>query len=83
MKDQKNTLLKWVAVLFTAVGVFSCQDQIVLEGEGIISGEIFETNKATFDVFASHKSVSAVQTNKLPIYQLGNFNHPVYGKTSA
>lgn len=66
-----------------AVGVFSCEDQIILEGEGIISGEIFETNKATFDVFASHKSVGAVQTNKLPIYQLGNFNHPVYGKTSA
>lgn len=79
----KNTLIRWSSILLVAVGVFSCEDQIILEGEGIISGEIFETNKATFDVFASHKSVGAVQTNKLPIYQLGNFNHPVYGKTSA
>ncbi len=83
MNQMKNTLIRWSGILLVAVGVFSCEDQIILEGEGIISGEIFETNKATFDVFASHKSVGAVQTNKLPIYQLGNFNHPVYGKTSA
>jgi hypothetical protein len=75
----KNVLIFGLVVL----GASSCQDQIILEGEGIISGEIFETSKATFDVFATNKNVIAVQTNKLPLYQLGNFNHSVFGKTSA
>lgn len=83
MNHMKSTLVRWSSVLFVATAIFSCQDPLLLEGEGIISGEIFETNKATFDVFATHKSIGAVQTNKLPIYQLGNFNHPIYGKTSA
>jgi len=79
----KRTLKNLIVFGLVILGVSSCQDQIILEGEGIISGEIFETSKAAFDVFATNKNVTAVQTNKLPLYQLGNFNHPIYGKTSA
>ena len=83
MSGIKSSLTKVSSLLLVALGFFSCQDTITLEGEGIISGEAFDTNQATFNVFVTNKSVAAVQTNKLPLYQLGHFNHPVYGKTSA
>jgi len=83
MSGIKSSLTKVSSLLLVALGFFSCQDTITLEGEGIISGEVFDTNQAIFNVFVTNKSVAAVQTNKLPLYQLGHFNHPVYGKTSA
>ena len=52
-------------------------------GEGVIAGEPFTTGKAEFDVFAFNKGIEAVQTNKLPLYQLGTLNDPVYGKRKA
>ena len=83
MSGIRSFLTKTTLILSVALGFFSCQDTITLEGEGIISGEVFDTNQAVFDVVATNKSVAAVQTNKLPLYQLGNFNHPVFGKTTA
>ena len=66
MSGIKSYLTKVSSLLLVALGFFSCQDTITLEGEGIISGEAFDTNQATFNVFVTNKSVAAVQTNKLP-----------------
>jgi hypothetical protein len=65
-------------------GLFSsCEDEVATIGSGIIAGEPFETGKAVFDVFAYNKKINTVKSNRLPIYQLGNFNDPLYGKTTA
>ena len=61
----------------------SCEDEISTIGAEVIGGEAFNTNKAVYDVFAYNKKIEAVRTNKLPHYQLGIFNDPVYGKTEA
>jgi len=61
----------------------SCEEEITTIGDGIIGGEPFETGKVNFDVFAYNKKISAVKTNELPVYQLGNFQDPIYGKTTA
>ena len=61
----------------------SCEEDITTIGDGIIGGEPFETGKVNFDVFAYNKKISAVKTNDLPVYQLGNFQDPIYGKTTA
>lgn len=69
---------------FVIAGLFSsCQEDLTTIGSGLISGEPFETGKAYYDVFAYNKKIDAVKSNGLPIYQLGNFNDPVYGKTVA
>lgn len=69
---------------FVIAGLFSsCQEDLTTIGSGLISGEPFETGKAYYDVFAYNKKIEAVKSNGLPIYQLGNFNDPVYGKTVA
>lgn len=67
------------------MGMFlvSCEEDPATIGEGVISGEPFVTGIETYDVFAHNMKVAAVQTNQLPVYQLGNYNDPVYGKTSA
>lgn len=71
----------WVGALlliFTA-----CEEEFGTLGEGVVAGEPFTTGKESYDVFAFNKSVTAVQTNRLPIYQLGTFNDPVYGRRNA
>lgn len=61
----------------------SCEEELSTIGEGVVAGEPFTTGKAEFDVFAFNKNIEAVQTNRLPIYQLGTYNDPIYGKTEA
>ena len=47
MSGIKSSLTKVSSLLLVALGFFSCQDTITLEGEGIISGEAFDTNQNT------------------------------------
>jgi len=61
----------------------SCEKDPTTIGAGVIGGSPFNTDKAVFDVFAFNKKIEAVRTNKLPVYQLGTFSHPLYGKTQA
>lgn len=70
-----------VGTLFLLIA--SCEDELDTIGEGVVGGEPFTTGKITYDVFAFNKGITAVQTNRLPLYQLGTFNDPVYGKRSA
>lgn len=61
----------------------SCEEDLTTIGAQVVGDSPFTTNKQVFDVFAYNKKIEAVRTNKLPIYQLGIFNDPVYGKTEA
>ena len=79
----KKTTFPVLAGLVLAVLFSSCQEDTTTIGDGVIGGEPFETGKANFNVFAYNKKINSVKTNALPIYQLGNFNDPIYGKTIA
>jgi len=68
-------------ILLVVLG--SCEEDFTTIGSGVVGGEPFTANKAVYDVFAYNKKIEAVRTNKLPVYQIGNFNDPVYGKTEA
>ncbi|MEO0526806.1 MAG: DUF4270 family protein [Bacteroidota bacterium] len=72
-----------IAGIFLVTCFFSCEEELTTLGEGVINGEPFVTDRAVFDVFAFNKGIQAVQTNKLPLYQLGTFNDPIYGSTEA
>ncbi len=65
------------------LGLTGCDEDITTVGESVIGGEPFTTGKATYDVFAYNRKLNAVQTNKLPAYQLGTYVDPVYGQTEA
>ncbi|MDO6491092.1 MULTISPECIES: DUF4270 domain-containing protein [unclassified Cellulophaga] len=72
-----------LAGLFLVSVFVSCEDELDTIGGDVISGEPFTAKKAVYDVFAYNKKVKAVQTNGLPIYQLGTYADPLYGKTTA
>ena len=72
-----------LAVLFVVVLVVSCTEELDTLGQGVVSGEPFTDVSEDFDVFAFNRFVEAVQSNRLPVYQLGTFNDPVYGTTEA
>ncbi len=78
LKRFKFTTL--VVILFVVV---SCEQKESALGASIVGGDPFITDKAVFEVSAVNTKISAVQTNQLPVYQLGVFNDPVYGKTVA
>ena len=61
----------------------SCEEDLTTIGAQVVGDSPFTTNKQVFDVFAYNKKIEAVRTNKLPIYQLGVFDDPIYGKTEA
>ncbi len=61
----------------------ACEEELGTIGEGVVAGEPFTTGKAEFDVFAFNKGIETVQTNRLPLYQLGTFNDPIYGQRNA
>ncbi|APU09789.1 hypothetical protein A5M85_05695 [Cellulophaga lytica] len=83
MNFYKKFVYSAFAGLFVVSAFVSCEDELDTIGGEVISGEPFTAKKAVYDVFAYNKKVKAVQTNGLPIYQLGTYNDPVYGKTTA
>lgn len=77
--------LKFTALAVIAIVALlaACEKDPTTIGAGVIGSEPFNTDMAVFDVFAVNKKIRAVRTNRLPIYQLGVFDHPVYGTTEA
>ena len=71
------------AVLVLIFSAVSCDEDLTTIGEGLIGDDPFVTNKAVYDVFVFNKKINAVETNKLPIYQIGKYNDPLFGDTEA
>lgn len=61
----------------------SCEEDPTTIGAGVVGAEAFTSGRQVFDVFAYNKNIQAVRTNRLPLYQLGRYNHPVFGNTQA
>ncbi|SHI38916.1 DUF4270 family protein [Pseudozobellia thermophila] len=72
-----------LAVIFVMAAIVACEQDPTTIGSGVIGSSPLNTDIAVFDVFAKNRKIGAVSTNKLPVYQLGSFTHPVYGKTEA
>lgn len=65
------------------MSLVACENDPTTIGAGIIGNEPFTTARAEFEVFAFNKKIEAVQTNRLPVYQLGVYDDPLYGRTEA
>ena len=61
----------------------SCEKEFNTIGTDIISNNHFETDTVYADVFTYNRKINTVQTNRLPMYQLGRYTDPVYGETQA
>ncbi|WP_019669158.1 DUF4270 domain-containing protein [Eudoraea adriatica] len=78
---------RWVyavmAGLILMLTTVSCNEDLTTIGDGILADDPFKTNRAVYDVFVFNKNINAVETNKLPIYQIGTYNDLLYGNTEA
>ncbi len=83
MNFYKKLAFSAIAGILLMTTFVACEDELNTIGSGVISGEPFSANKVAYNVYAYNKKIKAAQTNNLPIYQLGTFNDPVYGKTTA
>ncbi|WP_298478962.1 DUF4270 domain-containing protein [uncultured Maribacter sp.] len=72
-----------VGSLFVLLILSSCEEELTTIGDSVIGGQPFSTGTEVYDVFAFNTDIDAVQTNKLSVYQLGNFSDPIFGKTEA
>lgn len=79
----KSAIPKFSGLLLILGLLVSCEQDLTTIGSGVVGNEPFTTGTEVYDVFAFNKNIEAVQTNKLPIYQLGTYSDPIYGKTEA
>tara|TARA_R110000772_G_scaffold198270_3_gene308955 strand:+ start:275 stop:1861 length:1587 start_codon:yes stop_codon:yes gene_type:complete len=78
----KNTLPTLMAIIFTIISFVSCQEDFSTLGSDVIGGQDITVNlHSSSTVISYSKKLGPVQTNRLPAYQLGTYNDPVYGKS--
>lgn len=71
------------AVFCFAILAVSCEEELETLGEGVVGGEPFTTGRAYYDVFVQNKKIVSVQTNKMPVYQAGVYNDPIFGRRES
>lgn len=80
----KNLLPSVGTILFIIIAFSSCQDDISSIGSEILGDE---TPNGILDesqtIVSYSKKMGPVQSNRLPTYQLGVYNDPVYGKSTV
>jgi len=82
MNKFKKTLTGASIILLMVMGFVACDDEFSSVGD-----EIIENNNFSTDLFAetivttNNKRLNPVQTNGLPVYQLGKNEDPVFGTT--
>lgn len=79
-----KTIFAYITTLLLIVSLSSCQEDLSSVGSDFINDPNFEFDlydEAT--VVAYSRRAHPVQTNNLPVYQLGVYNDDVFGKTEA
>src|SRR5690554_299850 len=80
----KKLLPKTGAVLFAIIVAASCQEDLSTIGSEILGSETPNgLLDDSYSVKGYSKKLSPIQTNRLPSYQLGVYNDPVYGKSTV
>ncbi len=79
-----NQFLKGLAIAFMALFVVSCDKDYNSIGSDIVGNEHFTFGDGElFGVRAYSQKTGAIQTNNLPLNQLGVLNSPTFGLTKA
>lgn len=80
----KNTMLKMTTVFAVVFSFVACEDDFETVGGNIIGEPGFSTNLyEDAEVSAYTQTLTAVQTNNLPVNLLGTYSDPVFGDQVA
>jgi hypothetical protein len=76
--------LKTLLVVFSVVALIACDKDYITVGGDIIGGENFNSIPGEeFDIALYNQKTGSVQSNNMPINQIGVYNNPFFGKTEA
>ena len=79
----KNTMLKITTVIAVVFSLVACEDDFETVGGNIIGEPGFNADLYEAEISANTKTLSPVQTNKLPVSLLGYYTDPVFGDQVA
>ncbi len=84
LKHLKGKAQALLSLSIFCIGLVSCETETFTLGESLVYGEPFTLSKKTYNIESiSQLAIDRVQTNKIPVYQLGNYKDPVFGETNA
>jgi len=70
-------------VLIFFLSIIGCDKEFHNVGIDLFENYGFQTQSETYPVFVYQEALEKVQTDGLPLGQLGRYHHPVFGKTTA
>ena len=78
--------MKFLKFLLFIFLIYSCEKDIISFESGVINSENainFSTNQLEFSVKNNSENLNPVQSNGLPSYLLGSYNHPQFGAINS
>lgn len=72
-----------IALLLPILLLIGCNKDYSPVGESLFQDQIFETNQQTVPVVGFQQKLDVVQTDGLPLAQLGKITHPFFGLSEA
>ncbi|OIQ29953.1 MAG: hypothetical protein BM564_04055 [Bacteroidetes bacterium MedPE-SWsnd-G2] len=75
--------LKYIVCVGVLTSFIACDEDFSSIGTDIVGETNFITNDSLFDVTAYTYKLDPVQTNNLPVNQIGILDDPTYGKTTS
>ena len=79
----KSSIFKSLALVFGVFLTAGCDKEFHSVGIDLLENSIFEMESETYPLYLFQNQLERVQTNGMPLAMLGNYSHPVFGKTEA
>ncbi|MGI9541077.1 MAG: DUF4270 family protein [Flavobacteriaceae bacterium] len=76
-------IIKLLVSVILVLLISSCNQDYHPVGESLFEDQTLETLTESFPTFTYQKKIKKVQTNGLPLMQLGKITHPVFGLAEA
>ena len=73
-------------ILLVALIITSCEKDFASFDSGVINSDNainFSTNSVEYSLTSRSEMVNPVQTNNLPSFLLGSYNHPQFGRSNS
>ena len=82
----ENKISLYIAICLVLFSIHSCEKDFTSIDSDVINSENavnFETKSIEYPILTHTKRVDPVQSNNLPSFLLGYYNHPVFGESSS
>ena len=77
---------QYIKIIVIFLAFVSCEKDFVSFDSGVINSDNainFSTNSVEYSLTTKSEMVNPVQTNNLPSFLLGSYNHPQYGRSNS